>query len=362
MGEHRQAKGEKNFNMPDLEAAQKFADLLHGQLDPANDGLVAYMVKHHTTNRIQTHYAPPRSLPFALRQQRDETHYWQSVCTFRETGSRGKETALVVPAVWADIDPPKDLDDKELEAWQDETYVRLSTFSLLPSIVVFSGRGWHGYWLLVQPLRLEGEDRIHNAALIEALNRKLANCLDGDAVADLARVMRIPGTVNPKNGAVCRIVSSNGPIYQLESLADGLGINEIHLEPAPPLETKIQRDPPNRGIKRLPGRPKLGVTLRDLRTLPSWARNLVIGGAWRSRGRYLKPGGEGIDRSRADMAAVGEMIRSGWSDKRIFAVFKHPRWLIGDRFRDLWENEGSSRAVDYLERTIKKAKGRNSEG
>jgi len=255
--------------MGQLEAAQEFADLLHGQLDPGKDGLVAYMVKHHTTNHVQTHYAPPRSLPFALRQQRVESHYWQSVCTFRETGSRGNETALVVPAVWTDIDPPKDLDDKELEAWQEETHMRLSTLGPLPSIVVFSGRGWHGYWLLEQPLRLEGPNRDHSVALVKAINRTLADCLDGDAVGDLARVMRIPGTVNPKNGAVCRIVSSKGPIYQLESLADGLGINESHLEPASPLDIKIQKDSQNREIKRFPGRPKLGVTLRDLRTPPT---------------------------------------------------------------------------------------------
>jgi len=56
------------------------------------------------------------------------------------------------------------------------------------------------------------------------------------------------------------------------------------------------------------------------------------------------------------MAVVGEMIRSGWSDERILATFKHPRWLIGDRFRDLWVNQGPTRAVDYMEQTIEKAR------
>ena len=70
VGAWQPSKEEKSFKMQDLEAAQKFADLLHGQLDPDRDGVVAYMAKRHTTNRVEVFYAPPRTLPNHLRLQR----------------------------------------------------------------------------------------------------------------------------------------------------------------------------------------------------------------------------------------------------------------------------------------------------
>jgi len=224
--------------------------------------------------------------------------------------------------------------------------------------LIFSGRGWHGYWLLNKPIRLEGPDRDRLAKLVEGINRDLAERLDGDTVADLARVMRIPGTINPKNGVTCRMIFSGGLTYNLADLADALEVKESvqEMDQVRPLNPMSLKDPKPENATTRRGRPKLRVTVRDLRTLPPWARHIVMGGAWRSGKRYLKPGGEGLDRSRADMAAVGEMVRSGWSDERIFAAFKHPCWLIGDRFRDLWANQGPTRAVDYMERTIEKAR------
>jgi len=338
-------------------AAQDFAELLYGQLNSHRDGLVAYMVKKHGGKATRTYFSPPGTLPSHLCSLSSEWHFWQSVCTFGRH-QRKARYALQVPAVWVDIDPAKHLKDKDLKVWQQEAYTRLSTFSPSPSIVVFSGRGWHGYWLFDKPIRLEGPDRNRLVSLVTAINRELAERLAGDAVADLARVMRIPGTINPKNGANCRIIFSDGPIYDLKDLTDALKVKESveGAEQVRRLNPMSLKDPKPENATTRRGRPKLGVTVRDLRTLSPWARHLVMGGAWRSRKRYLKPGGEGLDRSRADMAAVGEMIRSGWSDERIFAAFKHTRWLIGDRFRDLCANQGPARAVDYLGRTIEKAR------
>jgi len=271
-----------------IEEAQRFGVLLHGHLDHARDGLIAYMMKKHGEDTTRTYFTPPGTLPPHFCSPRSEWHFWQSVCTF-ERSKRKERYAFLVPALWTDLDPPDNLEHGDLEVWQRETYKRLTTFSPLPSVVVFSGRGWHGYWILEPPLRLVGPDRDHNIALVKAINHDFAKRLAGDAVGDLARVMRIPGTVNPKNGVTCRIIFSNGPIYDLADLADSLEVKETCFEPAPP-ETRTQKKPvPEiKAVNRRPGRPKLGVTVRDLRTLSPWARHLVMGGAWRSGKRYLK--------------------------------------------------------------------------
>jgi hypothetical protein len=45
------------------------------------------------------------------------------------------------------------------------------------------------------------------------------------------------------------------------------------------------------------------------------------------------------NRSRADLAAVGEMVRAGWQDQKIFAAFACDEWPIGERFRELYLRE-----------------------
>ena len=63
---------------------------------------------------------------------------------------------------------------------------------LAPSITVSSGRGEHHYWLL---------DSAIDATLARDLQRRWVHfCKADPAAVDLARVLRVPGTVNTKNG------------------------------------------------------------------------------------------------------------------------------------------------------------------
>jgi hypothetical protein len=88
--------------------------------------------------------------------------------------------------LWVDLD---DVDQEADLAWVDV---------LRPHLLVASGGGLHAYWLT--GCRLSGAE-------VESGNRRLATHLSGDmAVANRARIMRVPGTVNNKRGRVCRIV------------------------------------------------------------------------------------------------------------------------------------------------------------
>jgi hypothetical protein len=182
--------------------------------------------------------------------------------------------------------------------------------------------------------------------------------LDGDSVSDLARVMRAPGTVNPKTNVRCRLLMEDGPTYNFDALISALDV-EMSLvgTPADTSSVTVLRTGGTASVlaqerTQLPrprGRPPLSVTVRDLRSLPAWARALVVGGVWSAKGRYRRPGG--LDRSRADLAAIGAMVRAGWPDQQLVAAFSRRDWLIGARYREL-----GARGRDYLRRTVAKAR------
>jgi hypothetical protein len=66
----------------------------------------------------------------------------------------------------------------------------------MPSILIRSGGGWHGYWLLREPFVLATDaDREH----AKELQAAWVSLVGGDTGAkDLARVLRVPGTLNHK--------------------------------------------------------------------------------------------------------------------------------------------------------------------
>jgi hypothetical protein len=90
----------------------------------------------------------------------------------------------------------------------------LSSFPLPPSITIRSGTGAnaHAYWLLNTSVGLDE---------VERLNRRLADALGSDTrVADAARVMRIPGTLNHKHDRPtdCELVDSNNARYAVSDI------------------------------------------------------------------------------------------------------------------------------------------------
>ncbi len=80
-----------------------------------------------------------------------------------------------------------------LESDHALTAERLRSFALQPSILIASGTPGHvqAYWRLERP---------QPPAAVEAINRRLAYALAGDSgCADIARILRPPGTLNHKH-------------------------------------------------------------------------------------------------------------------------------------------------------------------
>jgi hypothetical protein len=116
-----------------------------------------------------------------------------------------KSDALGVACLWADIDVLE-------RGWDLRTTrrrIEALPEAVRPSALIHSGGGLHAYWFL---------DRAHFApaqtSFIEGANAALAQLVSGDAVGNLDRIMRLPGTWNakrgPKRAERCRVLYCHG--------------------------------------------------------------------------------------------------------------------------------------------------------
>ncbi len=96
-----------------------------------------------------------------------------------------------------------DLDFKDFVGGEEEPRTRLAEFTIQPSLVIITGGGLHVYWFLS-----ETYDAQKHCDRLEIALKGLAKSLGGDkSVAQIAAMMRVPGTVNMKpgrNGALCQ--------------------------------------------------------------------------------------------------------------------------------------------------------------
>ena len=111
-----------------------------------------------------------------------------------------------IPCLWADIDiaHPAHNSDKVYPPDMDSAVEFLMNLPAPPTVMVDTGHGLHAYWCLTD-LWLFGDGEGHAAGVDLALRwhlmiaSQLANYgWETDKVADLARVLRLPGTLNIK--------------------------------------------------------------------------------------------------------------------------------------------------------------------
>jgi hypothetical protein len=118
------------------------------------------------------------------------------VCT-RKDKQGTKEFIQDVVALWVDIDSTDGLSGLDRV--------------LTPTLIVKSGKGYHFYWKLSNPVKANNN--------IELILKGLSTVLNGDSAAtDLTRMLRLPGTYNTKYTPPVKveIVASNHLLYNLE--------------------------------------------------------------------------------------------------------------------------------------------------
>jgi hypothetical protein len=179
-------------------------------------------------------------------------------------GRGEKADSHALPAVWIDCDVKQGAFPDLEGAWQF-----LDHLPLAPSVVVATGGGLHGWWILEEPLLLDTPERMaEGVALAEGwrgfCRYKAASIgADLDPVGDLARVLRLPGTRNhkytpPRPVTTARLTSVRYPCSVIASVL-GTSVERVRHERQARGEISavaIDTDPP---------------TLSDLR----WLRQLL---------------------------------------------------------------------------------------
>lgn len=217
-----------------------------------------------------------------------------------------------------------------------------------PSIEVFSGHGLQHWWRFDEPWIIESDgDRKRVQAFIQGWQTAIVQLFAAhgwqvDATHDLARVMRIPGTINVKPGCepvLARILNARAdltydPIALMARVEQTPGLAlQLTTPPTHPA------DPDATDYDALHVDPSADYPGSKLQTLLDVSPKFKA--VWNMKGK----GGEDNSTSGWDMAVACHAAQAGWKPQEIVNL------LIG--FRRLHKLE--PRPDDYFRRTVEKA-------
>lgn len=143
-----------------------------------------------------------------------------------DTYHRGlsKDVCEVV-AVYQDFDIKGEAHaEKRLPESEQEVLDYIAELPFPPSFIIRSGNGIHAYWIFRQPCRIHnGNDCAYIKGILDGFESYVINLAHDnhgwafDHVADLARMLRIPGTTNFKTAEhpQCEIISESPARYDL---------------------------------------------------------------------------------------------------------------------------------------------------
>lgn len=119
-----------------------------------------------------------------------------------------------------------DLDSKDHTNGKGGAEAHIRTLNPRPSAIVDSGGGYHCYWLLNEPFVLDTDFKREAA---QSLQKRWVTFVGGDkSVHDLARILRVPGTLNYKYDPpreVKIVVADYSRLYTPEELEANLPID-----------------------------------------------------------------------------------------------------------------------------------------
>jgi len=216
-----------------------------------------------------------------------------------------------------------------------------------PSFVVLTGNGLHCWWLLKEPYMFDTDaDRSSAARLVTRWHtllrlRAAAKGWAYDRLSDLARVLRIPGTVNhkdPEHPKKVTLLSASDRRYNLSDFEEYLDEAGI---PDPDEHSRNVRE----WAKRFEGGP-LTINLNariPQELLDGWmAHDIRFRNTWFRQRHDLK------DQSQSgyDMALADFGVDAGLTPQQIIDLIVHHRAI---------HNQKQRTRIDYFERTIARA-------
>jgi|GEM_PF-357246 putative DNA primase/helicase len=185
---------------------------------------------------------------------------------------------------------------------------------LRPTIIVHTGGGFHAYWVLKNPLRVED----YGVDVLETINKGLSAALGGDSgTQDISRVFRVPGTYNlktPDKPRLAEVISNSRKKYAFEDFKDFMTSEGSKKEKQNQKSNAVSQNLKTHDQKFDPV---------DLDSLPisEKIKSLILHG---KDDTYPS-------RSEADMAVITALVHRGVGEDIIRQIFMtHP---IGDKYR-----------------------------
>ncbi len=288
----------------------------------------------------------------ALRQQDVYVGVGLSPEDFGPTHRCPSDKVAGIVGLWADLDLKSEAhSQKSLPRSVDEALTIIPS-ELPATLVVTTGNGAHAWWLFKEPFIFESqEERCQSTKLIlrwQTLLRLNAASRGWafDRLADLARVLRVPGTFNNKDPKDRKAVSVHSRCERrynpsdLEDYLDDLAIPDPEEQERAarawseqaadkPLVLDLNAELPEELLQRF-----MEV---DLRFKNTWLRQ--------------RPDLKDQSQSGYDMALADFGCEAGLSDQQIVDMIVHHRRI---------HDQGQRTRLDYFQRTLAKARSRGA--
>jgi hypothetical protein len=234
---------------------------------------------------------------------------------------RGKaHQALAIPGLWVDLDVAGPGHTKKGLPATREDALELLPAEYPPSLLVETGGGLHAWWLFKEPWWFEdAAERDEAATLIERWQaqiryRAASRGLEVDATADLARVLRLPGTWNHKIRQTPRPVTlgeDSGARYQPTELEEWLDEIGVRVERKVVSITAAGQGAPDPAWDNIVVNPAASITPDEMEMLQQADSRFEA--TWAG----LRPDMADSSQSAYDMALANIAVKAGWGRQRV---------------------------------------------
>lgn len=264
---------------------------------------------------------------FTKKASSEDLYYCLGLLNSRPQKGRGTENDVIaLPGLWFDIDCMEGTHNVSELPNRDEALALVRNLNMRPTFIIWSGGGFHVYWLFKKPLYFERPEDRQSVKELSSQFQNLIICRGRekgwklDNTSDLCRILRLPGTFNHKKEPVrVEIIEDTGLRYEQADF-DNL-LSEDPSQPQHNRYTSLNR--------------KIDV---DLLQIPMGVKKLIKEGMPRGQ------------RSEAVMSVITSLLKAHVNDKDISHIFaEYPKGIGAKYFekgsgRDKWIQEEIFRA------------------
>lgn len=234
-----------------------------------------------------------------------------------------KKDIRTVRALHVDIDPRK---DESPEDCKKRALAALAAYEPPPSVVLDSGGGVQAFWMLAEPITLDGTQEAWEK--VEAYNIAIQKAFDADSCFNIDRIMRLPGTINNPNKKKVSKGRVAVPASLLPELTTWVTYPLSVFTPAP-LMQESGSAPARRGQVTIPGNLERFASTDDLPVkLPDYTVMLIVNGA------DVENPTKYPSRSEVLWRVLCDMVRAGADDETMAAVILDPDFKISESVLD----------------------------